>query len=93
MQFSTVSADVLVKNTVKRGRSLSPDVIALADAFRNMSITDAIEIVIGSDEKKGTVRGTIGRAAKLAGVAILTRTSPNGFYVGLKPAKDDATVA
>jgi hypothetical protein len=45
--------------------------------------TVVYEAVVGPDEKPATVRQQLLRAAKLAGVEIAVKKSPNGFYFGL----------
>ncbi len=68
----------------RRGRPISPEQQALVNRMKR--ITDAsvvYEAVLAKDEKLATVRAQLLRAAKLAGVEIAVKKSPDGFYFGL----------
>lgn len=71
-----------------RGRPVSPEQRSL---MRRMSkITDenvVYEAVLQSGEKPATVRQQLLRAAKLEGVDIAVKKSPQGFYFGLLTPK------
>lgn len=71
-----------------RGRPISPEQQSL---MRRMSkITDesvVYEAVLQPGEKPATVRQQLLRAAKLEGVDIAVKKSPQGFYFGLMTPK------
>jgi hypothetical protein len=67
-----------------RGRPISPEQQALINRIARITDKSVVyEAVIGPDEKPATVRAQIMRAAKLAGVEIAVKKSPEGFYFGL----------
>ena len=71
------------KKTAAQGRAASPEQQKLIKKLK--TITDAsvvYEVTLEGDEKPLTVRQQLLRGAKLAGVEIAVRKSPNGFYVG-----------
>ena len=71
-----------------RGRPISPEQQALINRIRKITDESVVyEAVVGSDEKPATVRAQIMRAAKLAGVEIAVKKSPDGFYFGLMTPK------
>jgi hypothetical protein len=67
-----------------RGRPISPEQQALINRIRRITDESVVyEAVLQPDEKPATVRAQIMRAAKLAGVDVAIRRSPEGFYLGL----------
>ena len=84
--YRKVDADVMKRPTKRaaRGRPISPEQEALVRRIK--SITDdtvVFEARLSADEKPATVRQQILRAAKLAGVEVAVKRSPDGFYFGL----------
>ena len=72
----------------RRGRPISPEQQALIK--RMSKITDesvVFEAILQNGEKPATVRAQLLRAAKLAGVEIAVKKSPQGFYFGLLTPK------
>lgn len=83
--FNTVSVDVFNRPaTVKTGRTISPEIIALRDVISTI-IDDTIvyEFDLPENVKPLTFRQQILRAAKLTDVNVVVRKSDAGFYVGL----------
>ncbi len=85
-----------------RGRPVSPEQQALINRIKKITDESVVyEAVLQADEKPATVRAQILRAAKLAGVELAVKKSPDGFYLGLmtparrsrrgRPRKDAAT--
>jgi len=71
-----------------RGRPISPEQQALINRIKKITDESVVyEAVLGPDEKAATVRAQIMRAAKLAGVEIAVKKSPDGFYFGLMTPK------
>jgi hypothetical protein len=71
-----------------RGRPISPEQQALINRIKKITDESVVyEAVLGKDEKLATVRAQIVRAAKLAGVEIAVKKSPDGFYFGLMTPK------
>jgi hypothetical protein len=71
-----------------RGRPISPEQQALINRMRKLTDESVVyEAVLEGDEKPATVRAQIVRAAKLAGIEVAVRKSPNGFYFGLMTPK------
>jgi len=71
-----------------RGRPISPEQQALINRMRTLRDESVVyEAVLEADEKPATVRAQLLRAAKLAGVEIAVKRSPDGFYVGLMTPK------
>ena len=67
-----------------RGRPVSPEQQALINRIRKITDESVVyEAILEPDEKPATVRAQILRAAKLAGVEVAIRKSPDGFYLGL----------
>ena len=67
-----------------RGRPISPEQQALINRLRKITDESVVyEAVLQRDEKPATVRAQILRAAKLAGVDVAVKKSPDGFYIGL----------
>lgn len=72
----------------QRGRPISPEQQALISRLRKITDESVVyEAVLEAGEKPATVRAQIVRAAKLAGVEVAIKKSPNGFYVGLMTPK------
>ncbi len=85
-----------------RGRPVSPEQQALINRIKKITDESVVyEAVLQADDKPATVRAQILRAAKLAGVELAVKKSPDGFYLGLmtparrsrrgRPRKDAAT--
>lgn len=71
-----------------RGRPISREQQALVNRIRKITDESVVyEAVVQQDEKPATVRAQILRAAKLAGVDIAVKKSPDGFYFGLMTPK------
>ncbi len=71
-----------------RGRPISPEQQALINRMKQISDESVVfEAVIQDGEKPATVRAQLMRAAKLAGVEIAVKRSPEGFYFGLLTPK------
>jgi len=71
-----------------RGRPISPEQKALIDRIRQITDESVVfEAVLQKGEKPATVRAQLLRAAKLAGVEIAVKKSPDGFFFGLMTAK------
>jgi hypothetical protein len=71
-----------------RGRPISPEQRALIDRIKRITDESVVyEAVLGAEEKPATVRAQILRAAKLAGVELAVKKSPEGFYLGLMTPK------
>ena len=71
-----------------RGRPISPEQQALINRIKKITDeTIVYEAVLEPGEKPATVRAQIIRAAKLAGVDVAVKKSPNGFYIGLMTPK------
>ncbi len=67
-----------------RGRRISPEQQALINRMKQLTDASVVfEAVLADDEKPATVRAQIMRAAKLAGVDVAVRRSPDGFFFGL----------
>ncbi|HSM33314.1 MAG TPA: hypothetical protein VK987_04435 [Anaerolineae bacterium] len=74
--------------TKPRGRPISPEQQALINRIHKITDESVVyEAVLQPDEKPATVRAQIARAAKLAGVDIAIKRSPEGFYLGLMTPK------
>jgi hypothetical protein len=84
--FKKVDAEVM-KRPVKRasrGRPISPEQEALVRRIKTISDDSVVyEAKLSGDEKPATVRQQLLRAAKIAGVEIAVKRSPDGFYFGL----------
>ena len=66
-----------------QGRAISPEQQRLIKKLKTITDPTVVyEVTLEGDEKPLTVRQQLLRAAKLAGVEIAVRKSPNGFYVG-----------
>ena len=79
-----VSAAVFEEPAKPVGRQPSPEQLALITKISSLKTEkDAYEVLLTGDEKPATVRQQIGRAAKTAGVEIVVKRSPHGFYIGL----------
>ena len=71
-----------------RGRPVSPEQQALMRRMSNITDENVVyEAVLRSGEKPATVRQQLLRAAKLEGVDIAVKKSPQGFYFGLLTPK------
>ena len=71
-----------------RGRPISPEQQALINRIKKITDETVVyEAVLEKGEKPATVRAQIIRAAKLAGVDVAVKKSPNGFYIGLMTPK------
>ena len=71
-----------------RGRPISPEQQALINRIKKITDETVVyEAVLAPDEKPATVRAQIMRAAKLAGVDVAVKKSPDGFYFGLMTPK------
>jgi hypothetical protein len=71
-----------------RGRPVSPEQQALINRMKQITDeTVVFEAVLQDGEKPATVRAQLMRAAKLAGVEIAVKKSPEGFYFGLLTPK------
>ena len=71
-----------------RGRPISPEQQALISRIKKITDETVVyEAVLEKGEKPATVRAQIIRAAKLAGVDVAVKKSPNGFYIGLMTPK------
>jgi hypothetical protein len=67
-----------------RGRPISPEQQALINRIRKITDESVVyEAVLEPEEKPATARAQIMRAAKLAGVEVAIKRSPEGFYFGL----------
>ncbi len=67
-----------------RGRPVSPEQQALINRIKKITDESVVyEAILGADDKPATVRAQILRAAKLAGVELAVKKSPDGFYLGL----------
>ena len=67
-----------------RGRPISPEQKALINRIRKITDESVVyEAVLQKGDKPATVRAQILRAAKLAGVDVAVKKSPEGFYFGL----------
>lgn len=89
-RYRKVDAELMDKppKPKPRGRPISPEQRALVK--RMSRITDesvVFEAVLEKGEKPATVRAQLLRAAKLAGVEVAVKKSPNGFYFGLMTPK------
>ena len=84
--FKKVDAEVM-KRPVKRatrGRPISPEQEALVRRIKTISDDSVVyEAKLSGGEKPATVRQQLLRAAKIAGVEIAVKRSPDGFYFGL----------
>jgi len=71
-----------------RGRPISPEQQALINRIKKITDESVVyEAVLTDGEKPATVRAQIMRAAKLAGVDVAVKKSPDGFYFGLMTPK------
>jgi hypothetical protein len=71
-----------------RGRPISPEQQALVNRIKKITDDSVVyEAVLSDDEKPATVRAQIMRAARLAGVDVAVKKSPDGFYFGLMTPK------
>ena len=71
-----------------RGRPISPEQQALVNRIKRITDESVVyEAVLQKGEKPATVRAQILRAAKLAGVDVAVKKSPDGFYIGLMTPK------
>jgi hypothetical protein len=71
-----------------RGRPISPEQQALINRMKQLTDESVVfEAVLAEDEKPATVRAQLMRAAKLAGVDVAVKRSPDGFYFGLLTPK------
>jgi hypothetical protein len=67
-----------------RGRPISPEQRALVNRIKQITDGSVVfEAVLQEGDKPATVRAQLLRAAKLAGVEIAVKKSPDGFYFGL----------
>lgn len=86
-RFRKVDASSMVQQPRKSsgpGRTISKEQQALIKRIKTITDENVVyEVSLGPDEKPLTVRQQLLRAAKVAGVEIAVRKSPNGFYVGL----------
>ena len=68
----------------QRGRPLSPEQQALINRMKQLADESVVfEAVLQDGEKAATVRAQLMRAARLAGVDVAVKRSPDGFYFGL----------
>ncbi len=75
------------KRTV-RGRPISPEQRALVNRIKQITDESVVfEAVLQDGDKPATVRAQLLRAAKLAGVEVAVKRSPDGFYFGLMTPK------
>lgn len=85
-RFVKVDAQVMDKPE-KRARSvrtISPEQQALIKRLKTITDESVVyEVRLEPGEKPPTIRQQLLRAAKLAGIEIAVRKSPEGFYVGL----------
>jgi hypothetical protein len=84
--YKKVDAEVMQRPTKRatRGRPISPEQEALIRRIRSISDDSVVyEARLSGGEKPATVRQQLLRAAKLAGVEIAVKRSPDGFYFGL----------
>ena len=84
--YKKVDAEVMKRPTKRatRGRPISPEQEALIRRIKSISDESVVfEARMSADEKPATVRQQLLRAAKLAGVEIAVKRSPDGFYFGL----------
>jgi hypothetical protein len=84
--YKKVDAEVMKRPTKRatRGRPISPEQEALIRRIKSISDDSVVfEARMSADEKPATVRQQLLRAAKLAGVEIAVKRSPDGFYFGL----------
>jgi hypothetical protein len=71
-----------------RGRPISPEQRALINRIKQINDESVVfEAVLQDGDKPATVRAQLLRAAKLAGVEIAVKKSPEGFYFGLLTPK------
>ncbi len=71
-----------------RGRPISPEQRALVNRIKKITDESVVyEAILAKGEKPATVRAQILRAAKLAGVEVAVKKSPDGFYIGLMTPK------
>ena len=71
-----------------RGRPISPEQQALINRMKQITDESVVfEAVLQDGEKPATVRAQLMRAAKLAGVEVAIKRSPEGFYFGLLTPK------
>ena len=71
-----------------RGRPISPEQQALINRIKKITDESTVfEAVLEKGEKPATVRAQLIRAAKLAGVELAVKKSPDGFYFGLMTPK------
>ena len=72
-----------------RGRPISPEQQALINRMQqdHRRVASSTRRSCRPDEKPATVRAQLLRAAKLAGVEIAVKRSPEGFYFGLLTPK------
>lgn len=71
-----------------RGRPISPEQQALINRMKQLTDESVVfEAILAEDEKPATVRAQLMRAAKLAGVDVAVKRSPDGFYFGLLTPK------
>jgi len=85
-RYRKVAAELMEKppRPKPRGRPVSPEQRALIDRMKQITDESVVfEAVLQKDEKPATVRAQLFRAAKLAGVDIAVKKSPDGFYFGL----------
>lgn len=85
-RFVKVDAQLMEKPAKREPavRAISPEQQALIKRLKTITDESVVyEVRLEGDEKPPTVRQQLLRAAKLAGVEIAVRKSPNGFYVGL----------
>jgi hypothetical protein len=67
-----------------RGRPINPEQQALINRMKQLIDESVVfEAVLQDDEKPATVRAQLMRAARLAGVEVAVKRSPDGFYFGL----------
>jgi hypothetical protein len=82
--YRKVDAELMDDPPKPRGRPISPEQQALINRIRKITDKSVVyEAVLQKGEKPATVRAQIMRAAKLAGVDIAVKKSPDGFYIGL----------
>ena len=89
-KYRKVEAELMDKPPTPkpRGRPISPEQQALINRIRKITDESVVyEAVLEPEEKPATARAQIMRAAKLAGVEVAIKRSPEGFYFGLMTPK------
>ena len=78
------SMDPQPRRVASPGRAVSAEQQKLIKRLKTLTDDSVVfEVTLEAGEKPLTVRQQLLRAAKVAGVEIAVRKSPNGFYVGL----------